>query len=45
METVLGVVAFAVLVLGIGSRQWRHDVREKIAEVREDRRLRKKYDI
>lgn len=42
---ILGGIAVIALLLGIGSRQWRYAVREKLAERREDRRLRRKYDL
>lgn len=44
MDVILGLLFFAVL-LGFGSRAWRAAVREKLAERRDDRAFKRRYDL
>lgn len=44
MDVVLGLLVIAAL-LGIGSRQWRAAIRAKLAERREDREFRERFDL
>lgn len=44
MDVVLGLLFFAAL-LGIGSRAWRVAIREKLAERRDDREFKRRYDL
>jgi hypothetical protein len=43
-DAILGILA-VLLLMGFGSRRWRADVVAKLADIREDRRLRRKYDF
>lgn len=44
MDTAIGLAAMTLL-LGYGTRHWRTAVQERLAERREDRALRRKYDL
>lgn len=43
-DALLGIIA-VLLALGFGSRSSRAGIACKLAEIREDRRLRRKYDF